>query len=281
MKTTVSVVIAFKGQENLNLLQNCVRSLLNQTQEILEIIIVGTKNDLQNISFSQLKKSNTSINKIYADVDKNEAKNIGIKQAKGKYVLYLDHDMVADRNLIRSCLSFSNRYQAIIIPEIGMGGSFWLNCKKLEKEFMNYDPVSATPRFYLRSMFKDCEHPFDTNFGLLDEWGFKYKMQQQNNIKVGYCDSFVNLKENKFSLLKQMKYRFLMGMSMKYFYSIDKKQAWQRMNPIKRGILFYGSRVNYLFKEPLYFLGLLFLKSIELVAFMSGFFLKGNYGRHR
>ena len=60
---------------------------------------------------------------------------------------------------------------------------------------------------------------------------------------------------------------------MKNFFSIDKEEAWGRVNPIKRGILFYGKRINNLFSDPAHFIGLVFLKLIDLMAFMAGYLI--------
>lgn len=260
MKNRVSVVIPYKDELAAYQMRDCIKSLLIQTVPPYEIIAVG-KIDLK---FGRLIKHIKSLG------DKNQARNIGIEHASGDYILYLDHDMITEPNLIENCLSLVPRYDAVIIPEKGQGGNFWENCQKLEKELIKYDIHTVTPRFYKRLLFKKGELPFDGRFGLLDEWGFNHKLVKIK-AKIGYSQSCLNVKQNGLTLKNEIKNKFHRGYWMKNFYAIDKNEAWVRINPIERGFFFYGKRLIYLFKEPIYFPGLILLKTIDFIAFMAGY----------
>lgn len=260
MKKKVSVVIPYKDESVARQMKDCVKSLLIQSVPPFEIIVVGAKN----LKLGRFVKYIRSLG------DKNQARNIGIVHSRGDYILYLDHDMVAEPDLIEDCLSLTRDFDAIIIPERGLGGNFWQNCQKLEKELIKYDIHTVTPRFYRRLLFKKNELPFDDRFGLLDEWGFNHKLQK---IKagIGYSRSFLKVKQNNVTLKNEIKNKFSRGYWMKNFYAIDKNEAWIRINPLERGVIFYGRRFYYLFKEPIYFPGLILLKTIDFIAFMTGY----------
>jgi len=260
MKNRVSIVIPYKDDSAAKQMKDCIKSLFAQGTPPYEIIAVGAK-DL---------KLDRRVKHIKDFGDKNAARNIGIKNASGDYILYLDHDMTAEPNLISDCILLMSLYDAVIIPEKGHGGNFWENCQKLEKELIQYDMHTVTPRFYKRSLFKKGDLPFDGRFGLLDEWGFNHKLVKLK-ARIGYSRSYLNVKQNGLTLKNEIRNKFFRGYWMKNFYAIDKDEAWIRINPVKRGLLFYGTRFYYLFKEPIYFPGLILLKTIDFAAFMAGY----------
>lgn len=264
-KNTVSVVISFKGRENLSALKKCIDSLIWQTQLPIEFIIVGARYDLDDFKI----RLENRLKKYFFEGDKNEAKNVGIRKAKGEYILYVDHDMVAEKNLIENCLLLTSRFDALIIPERIYGTGFWQRCRDLEKRLLIYDSVATAPRFYRKSIFTSYEKPFDIRFGLLDEWGFNYNIRQKK-IKIGFSDSFVTIHDFRFSLLKHLKYRFKMGFWIDNFSKIDNVASHQRTDLISRGLLFYGAKLRYFIWDPTLFSGLIFLKFLELIAFSTG-----------
>lgn len=266
----VSVSITYKGPKGFQLLVNCVTSLFHQTVLPKEIIIVGSKDDIQPIVKEYKNEKSKLIKLKFFMGEKNDARNLGIRESIGRFILYLDYDMIASRNLIEDCLEQSEKYKAIIIPERGISGNFWQNCRKLERKLITYDAQTVTPRFYVKSIFEPLEKPFDNRFGLLDEWGFNQKLTEKK-IAVGYCKSFVVVNELDFTLWNEIKNKFRRGLWMNNFYKIDKNEAWKRINPIQRGVVFYGKRLSYLIKEPIYFPGLIVLKFVDFLAFMSGY----------
>lgn len=280
MKKDISVIIPFKDKDAYQQLRFSIASLINQTILPFEIIVVGPEKKLKFLEDKKYRRFKKMIKLIYLMGDKNQARNKGIETARGRYILYLDHDMVADKKLVEDCSRKSEIFDVIIVPEKGAGGNFWENCKRLEKELIAYDIHTVTPRFFRRSIFKKNEKLFDKRFGLLDEWGFNHNLAVKKT-SIGYSNSFVTVKEKNLTLIKEIINKFQRGLWMRYFYNVDKKEAWDRINPIKRGVFFYGSKLFYLFKEPIYFPGLIFLKSIDFVFFMIGYlasyFIGTNY----
>lgn len=269
---TVSVVIPFKDQQVIDNLNLGVDSLLSQTTLPFEVILVGPLDSPYVLNQNENKIFKKIVKLEQFNGDKNGARNYGISRSKGEYILYLDHDMVCDKNLIENCLSLSDIYDAIIIVEKSASGNFLQNCKKLEKELISYDIHTVTPRFYKKKLFTKDEKPFDERFGLLDEWGFNTKLSQKK-ARIGYSTSYVTIKDDNLNLGLEIRNKFKRGLWMKNFYKINKQEAWMRTNPIQRGIIFYSKRIYFLFKEPIYFPALVVLKFIDFIAFMSGYLL--------
>lgn len=270
-KSDIAIAIAFKDKAFIKSLVDCINSFLNQTISPKELIVVGTRNDLSNLSNYFSKEEFRLINIVFSNSGKNEARNTGILMAKSKFVMFVDHDMRAEKNLLSECIKSAKKYDALFIPEIGSGGNFWNECLKLQREFVQYDLDTITPRFFRKNIFRKGEKPFSSEFGELDEWGFNISLQKKK-IKIGPVQSFVLIKDNT-NIAKKMKNKYLRGLWLPNFYKANNKEAWRRVDPIKRGIVFYGNRLRYFFKNPLVFTGLLFLKVIALFSFFSGAFM--------
>ncbi len=249
---------------------SCIRSLSSQTRKPWEIILVGSKEKFNSIQYGINNYSKRTIHFIPFVGEKNHARNLGIAKATGDFVLYLDSDMTADKDLLKNCIINSDRFDAIIIPEKGRGGNFWENCKKLEKQLITYDIHTVTPRYFRKNLFKKGEKPFDSRFGLLDEWGFNNNLSLKQ-ARIGFSKSFVTVKEQGLNLRKEIKNKFNRGLWMRNFYRINKNEAIKRVDPITRGIFFYGNRLNYFIKEPIYFPGLILLKTIDFLSFLGGY----------
>ena len=82
----------------------CVDSLLKSSVPVSEIVVVDNASKIQ-VSEFLLKKSN-KIKVVRSEVNVGAAagRNIGIKKSSGKYILFMDDDAIADRNMVKNLL---------------------------------------------------------------------------------------------------------------------------------------------------------------------------------
>lgn len=96
----ISIIIPVYGVEKY--IVKCIESIVNQTYKNLEIIIIndGTKDNS-----IKLVEDNFNDKRIKIYNRKNEgqasARNFGIKQATGKYIMFIDSDDFVDINMIK------------------------------------------------------------------------------------------------------------------------------------------------------------------------------------
>ncbi len=145
----VSVVIP--THESADILQRCLQSLQKQSYPIHEIIVVDghSRDDTRETA----RKLGSKV--ILTSGTQAAARNAGLTDSKGDYVLFLDSDQQLGEGVIESCLLSSLKYgiEAVKIPENFVGLGFWGKCSALWKNRMvkAWGRGGGIPRFYKRN----------------------------------------------------------------------------------------------------------------------------------
>ena len=101
MNKLVSVVIPVYN--SVRKIKKCIRSIMNQTYKEIEIIIVneGSTDNSRKIC-EELKKEDQRVNLLnIINSGVSKARNIGIENAKGKYITFIDSDDYINDNMIQ------------------------------------------------------------------------------------------------------------------------------------------------------------------------------------
>ena len=99
IKLKVSVIVPVYNVEKY--LEKCLTSLVNQTLKDIEIIVVndGSSDNSQKIIDKYAKKYKNIKSYIKNNGGVSDARNYGIKKAKGKYIAFVDGDDYADETM--------------------------------------------------------------------------------------------------------------------------------------------------------------------------------------
>ena len=90
-------------------------------------------------------------------LERSKQRNIGIEQANGKYILYLDSDQIPSQGLIEECWNLGEMgFTAIYIPEVITTKGFFGYLRNWERQF-----YTATPIDCVRFIRKDACPFFD------------------------------------------------------------------------------------------------------------------------
>ncbi len=110
----ISVIVPVYNKEKY--LERCVKSLLSQTYENIEIVLVNDgSTDNSGILCDKLKSEDTRIRVIHKENGGlSSARNAGIKVATGDYVGFVDSDDSVDENMYESLLNSAKKYDADI-----------------------------------------------------------------------------------------------------------------------------------------------------------------------
>lgn len=173
----VSLVITTKNEEkNVDLV---MKSIQAQSYKAIETILVD------NGSTDKTKElARKYTDKVFdKGPERSAQRNFGmIEKAKGKYVMFIDCDMILSPNLIENCVSMMEKGDCIAlhIPEIVLGRSFWSKVRRFEREF--YDGTSIDgARFFLREKFVKVGG-FDETMSGPEDWDIDKEIRQIGKI---------------------------------------------------------------------------------------------------
>ena len=224
----VSVIIP--THNSAKTLKQCLQSIKNQTYSHWEIVVVDDLSHDETVEIAQSFQAKI----LQEKSTPSKARNIGVENSTGKYVLFLDSDQVLSKGVIEECVNkcASGKVGMIRIPEVFVGKGFWSVCSAVWRN--NYDTVEALyngrvglihgkPRFFTREPLEDA--------GLFDAsllWGEDFDLHERlkgMGVREAYCGSVlyhfeaVSLKQ---FLLKNLRY----GDSMPTFMRQTNRQVF-------------------------------------------------------
>jgi len=252
-----------------------LKSVINQTYKPIEIIIVDSFSTDKTPIIAQ-KYANTysfgrdpSQKNIFAVPYQT---NYGVKKSSGEYIYIVDSDMRLTPKLIESCVNLieKNKADAIIIPEVSYGETFWAMCRRLEKTCYNSSDFSYSdsPRFIKKAVWNKLGGQDSTLGGSYDadmqirlmENGYKILKTKQNVLHY----------EWKLGLYRQMMKKFIYGKTLlKYInkHKDKKLTVFKQYSLIKPDFIIH---FKILIKDPLHALGMIFMKIMEYAAAFAG-----------
>jgi len=142
----VSVVIPTRN--NGNTIENCLKSIKGQTYREIEIILVGSfsSDDTARIA----EKTNARV--IALEGERTKAKNRGLRTWRGRYVCFIDSDMILEKRVIEQCVeSCKADVAGVTIPERSIGNGFWVGVRDFERSLYSGSKIESV-RFFDREI---------------------------------------------------------------------------------------------------------------------------------
>ena len=171
----VSLVITTKNEEKN--IGNCLESIRWQTypQNLLEVIIVDN-NSLDKTKEIAGKYTKNVFNK---GPERSAQRNYGMKMARGKYLMYLDADMILSPTVIARAVEKLSQVSstppvALYIPEIVLGNSYWGKVRRFERSFYDGTVIDCA-RFIRKDTFEQVGG-FDLNMTGPEDWDFDFHL---------------------------------------------------------------------------------------------------------
>lgn len=190
----ISIIVPIYNVEEY--LSKCIESLLNQTYRNIEILLVndGSTDNCKNIceQFEEKDSRIKLINKKNGGL--SDARNAGLKVAKGEYVTFVDSDDYIENNYIEVLYNLIKKYNA----EISIANCKVIkeHCKnnnlkvKLEEKcidsktclnemlYSDFYYISACAKLYKKDLFKNIQFPKGK---LFEDVGTTYKLIMKSN----------------------------------------------------------------------------------------------------
>ena len=176
----VSVVVTTKNEEKH--IENCLKSVKVQTYPNIEIIVVDNNSTDRTKEIAK-KYTHLVFNK---GPERSAQRNFGmIEVAQGKYVMYVDADMILSPTLIEDCVYEMKNDQdlvALYIPEIVLGQGFWSKVRRFERRFYDGTVIDCV-RFIRRDAFVKVGG-FDLSMTGPEDWDLDKKIRQAGKVKL-------------------------------------------------------------------------------------------------
>lgn len=269
MKTpNVSVIITTKNEAGN--IDACLESINRQTYTDIEIIVVDNHSK---DATKQIAKRFTQ-NIFDRGPERSAQRNYGAKLAKGRYLVFLDADMILTQNVVEECIHKMEKnktLKALVIPERSQGNGFWSKCKILERTYYEGVDWMEAARFYDTKTFlilggfdEDLTGPedFDLSQRVIARYGPS---------SVSRITSYIYHNEGTIKLGDLLRKKYYYGRKMnRYMNKNENKPAFQKQaNPFSRYILFF-QKPGILFSDPLHAIGMIIMKTLELGALAFG-----------
>ncbi len=262
----VSVIIPTKNSGKT--LEGCLKSIKDQIYKNIEIIVVDN-NSIDRTKEIAMRYTEQVYNK---GPERSSQRNLGSKNAKGEYLLFVDSDMELAPEVVEECMEKIHREKAhaIIIPEISIGEGFWAKCRSLEKRCYVGDDTIEAARFFERKIFFKFDGYDEEIAGGGEEWDLPFRIKK-TGYKIDRINAVVKHHEGKINPWSSMKKKYYYGQTInKYF---EKHPDIAKKQFIILRPAFIRNRIM-LFNDPGHMLGMFFMKFCEFVAGGAGIIKK-------
>lgn len=178
----VLISIVVPVYNSANFIKKCVTSLITQTYDNLEIILVDDGSSDESLEIcNQLQKGDNRIKVIHQEnAGVSSARNTGIKVAKGEYILFIDSDDTISKEFIEKM-------------NIGEEKILYKSATAIIKQ----DKIEYLPKQYEKMKVSDFRENLIT--GEIDgySWGYLYQTNIAKQIlfeeKINFMEDFVFL----------------------------------------------------------------------------------------
>lgn len=259
----VSAVIPTKFSD-LKSSKALLRDLASQTYQQIEVVIVVKEPLKTDISVLRDEYGGFELPRVTvlkARTGRAAARNLGVEESQGDVILSLDSDMRMPAPLVEDCVeAIASGLEAIIVPEISIGESYWAMCKALEKRCYEGTDVEAA-RVFRRRVW-DAIGGYDSRLEFGEDWDFHQRILSLG-LPVGRIHTSIQHDEGELRLVHDLRKKYQYGRSFWLYRKEHPGDALKRISPTR--IAFIGSWTKLMTDFP-HALGLIVMKSLELLA---------------
>jgi glycosyltransferase involved in cell wall biosynthesis len=263
-KTAPLVSIIIPTYNSRRTLRQCLQSIKEQTYKRIETIVVDRHSTDETLKIAKDFKAKV----FFVAQERSVAKNLGAKNAQGKYLLFLDSDMELSSNVVEECVKLCEErsFDAAVVPLTTIAIGFLAECRKLEVELYSHDSnYFLMPRFFRKTAFLK-EGGFDEKLICGEDFDLARRYERQG-YRIGIITQPIRHLEGKLSLKKIVLKAHYYGKSLLPFVSKEPTLVLRGYCPTR-----FARNLKHLLKKPAYLIGLAIIKLIEYIAYSIGIF---------
>ena len=269
-ESLVSVIIPTKNSSKF--LYETLESIRSQTYQPIEIFII----DGFSTDGAELICKDFDVNFIHFDPGVESSKfdapyrrNYGAKISNGKYIYFVDADMILEHGLIEECVSLVlTGAGGVIVEERSFGEGIWAKAKSLERRCYVGDDTLEAPRFFLRASLSLVGGLDESLGGGGDDWDLYEKMKDYK-ISVKRVNSFVLHNEGNLKIWNLIRKRFMYGRDSILYIRKRPKAAIRSYFPIRPAFIRHW---KYFIRQPITGITVILMRVLEYSAGALGIF---------
>ncbi len=251
----VSVVIPTYNSEKT--LPKCLESIKNQTYNTVEIIIVD--NFSSDATRGIAGKQGAMV--VESNAIRSKARNIGMQQSKGYFILSIDSDMELTERVIEDCITTFQLDEiagGIIIPEKSIGSNFLVEIRDFERSFYA-DTKIESARFFRKDLVEKVRG-YEEDVVFFEESTLPQKIEKLGfNVRARIKSEILH--HENISLQKWLKKKYYYGKTAHKYKEKFNQYASKQISIFYRFSIFLRNKRFY--SKPSLALGVLILKLLE------------------
>lgn len=263
----VSVIVPTRNSSEM--IDACLASVRLQTYPNIEIIVVDnhSSDDTQRIAKHYGKA-------FVKGPERSVQRNYGAKNAKGKYLFFVDSDMELTKRVVEECVKEAEeaKASAVVIPDqISVGIGFWANCRALERACFIGDEIDhriEAARFFLKDVFWVLGG-YDESITGIEDWDMSRRVKEAG-YKASKIKSFIRHHEGDATLTTYVKKAYYYAKNSAIYFDKYRKMTMEHVVLSK---LVYLRNLRNLARKPKYPAGMFFMNLCEYIAAAIGYFV--------
>jgi len=205
--------------------------------------------------------------KVYSfGPERGAQKNHGVAQSLGIFVLFVDADMTLAREVVAECVRLSEKFDALVIPEISVGEGYWSACVTLERSCYQDDGWSVAARFFRREVFESLGGFDEALVASGDDLDI-HQRAKRRGYRIGSVRALITHHEGLVTPEVTFKRWRYYGRHMARYVRKNKWEAFVQYQPIRPAWL---RNWRKLLQDPHHTIGFLILKACQLCGVIVG-----------
>jgi len=259
---TVSVIVPTRN--SVRTLRACLSSVRAQTYPKIELIVVDNKSGDGTVRVAQELADHV----VDWGPERTAQRNRGALIAQGRFLLFIDSDMVLSPGVVSDCLAAAaaSEAPAVVIPETSTGVGFWAKCRAHERACYVGDDLIEAARFIDQRKFQSVGG-YDERLIGGDDWDLSRRVAQ--GFRLPRTESVIIHDEGRIILRRWLAKKAYYAGSFSAYHAKYGATALRQANLVFRSAFIRHWRRLAL--HPVLTLGLFCLKGMELTASTWGF----------
>jgi glycosyltransferase involved in cell wall biosynthesis len=264
----VSVIVPTRNSSRT--IDACLESIRNQAHSPIETIVVdnASADGTPGIAsrFTPLVYS--------AGPERGAQKNYGFRKSSGAFVLFIDSDMVLEREVVGDCLALSGQADMIMIPEHSIGEGFWAASRTLERSCYMNNTWTGAARFFPRQVFESLRG-FDETLQASGDDMDLHQRGRRMGYSIGSIASTILHDEGLVTPRDTFRKWRYYGRNMIKYVRKNKEEALLQYSPIRPAWVRNWRKLS---RDPSHTAGFIVLKWCQLLGVVVGHLdsLRGN-----